>query len=405
MADSTDALDEQLNLLLRSKKKKSRRKSIAFQNSLRRSSRNLARKPVLGDAQHGFPPKPTEDRIVSQETQLFMTEIEVEDIGELKWGWKWSWLVRAVLERDVLNAFGQVTQGTDRQSVCLKRRVTLFGTVMQSYRIFREANDTKAWIYHFTEEVVEKEPLTPASPRSQRKASLESQPQSPRRLSIRFEHADSSSSLQPTAVSLQCISPAIPLAPSRVPSPELGDRRRSSIAGDDDSETSVPPQKRAQRRKSRRPSLSVEFHGMIQGGLMEQLAVKYNSASAHEDNEMYTVPNLLRRESLQFDGKIMGCLQVIWDVFDEDRQYGITVDEYLTMHKAMFRACYDDSNGDGDEDENNEDEDEDETVWDDGGSKGWSEKLARGDWDKDREGHGCLNFERFKRCWFQMADR
>jgi hypothetical protein len=387
MQDGSKDLLHELGL---KRARKKRRKSVAFGARFSRKTQADIDRQLEGLLK---PRKSAADgnRSMSQEAQLFMVEVGEDEIGELKWVNKWSWFVRAVLERDVLNAFGQFSgtgiQNPDRKPGELKRRVTLFGTVMQSYRVFHEHIDSEAWVYHFTEEIVEKEALNSAKTAPLRRKSLKNPPP---------QQAERNNNIKGTAKTLSGTSPSA-LSVSPLPSNAPMPLPSSTVESEEDQTQQM---KRRPRRKSRRPSFSVEFHSLAQGEFMDELAVKYNSAQAHEDNQMYTASNLLRRESLQFDGRIMGSLQIIWDAFDEDHQYGITVDEYLTMHKAMFRACYQPLS-----EEDKEDEDEDESVWDDGGIKGWSKVLATLDWDKDREGHGCLNFERFKRCWFEMADR
>ena len=143
----------------------------------------------------------------------------------------------------------------------------------------------------------------------------------------------------------------------------------------------------SKRRRSRKQSKDVNFHNLTGtrrgSGLMDVLKEKYNAQLADEGNEFYTDRALLRRESLQFDANVMKALQFLWTTTDKNGSGAIDEDEYMSMHRAMHTALkklgHLHEGGRTNE-----------------GQANWSIKLARKDWDGDREGSGILNFARFK---------
>jgi hypothetical protein len=71
--------------------------------------------------------------------------------------------------------------------------------------------------------------------------------------------------------------------------------------------------------------------------LMDVLSVYYKPDELDGlSNAFYTTAALLQRESLRFHPEVMSCLQVIWDLTDEDKSGGIDRDEF----EQLFRRLY-----------------------------------------------------------------
>ena len=81
---------------------------------------------------------------------------------------------------------------------------------------------------------------------------------------------------------------------------------------------------------------------------------------------------------------ISGILDHIWDATDRDGSGTIDKDEYIIMCRKVYRAIVDDTDSQ---------EAHDEIT-----------RIAEEDWDADRQGHDHLNYARFTRAWFQLAD-
>jgi Ca2+-binding EF-hand superfamily protein len=128
----------------------------------------------------------------------------------------------------------------------------------------------------------------------------------------------------------------------------------------------------------------MEYHESKDVDLMGELKKEFNFDAADQNdvsqNEFYTPQAMMRRGSLQFDEKLNACLKAIWNHFDSDQSGGLDEKEYSQMHKQMFIAVHK-------------------------SARGWSQSMVKEDWDADRGDYGHLNYKRFKKCWFTVADR
>jgi hypothetical protein len=79
-----------------------------------------------------------------------------------------------------------------------------------------------------------------------------------------------------------------------------------------------------------------------------------------------------------------GILDFIWTATDRDGSGTIDKEEYMVMCRKVYRAIVDDTNS----------PEADAEIT----------RIAEEDWDADRQGHDHLNYERFTRAWFQLAD-
>jgi hypothetical protein len=79
-----------------------------------------------------------------------------------------------------------------------------------------------------------------------------------------------------------------------------------------------------------------------------------------------------------------GILDFIWSATDKDGSGTIDKEEYMVMCRKVYRAIVDDTNS----------PEADAEI----------RKIAEEDWDVDRQGHDHLDYERFTRAWFQLAD-
>ena len=100
--------------------------------------------------------------------------------------------------------------------------------------------------------------------------------------------------------------------------------------------------------------------------------------------QFYTDLALLQRESLKHDVRVRRILDHIWAATDRDGSGTIDKEEYIIMCKKVYRAIVDDTDS----------PQADAEIL----------KIAEEDWDADRQGHDHLDYERFTRAWFQLAD-
>jgi hypothetical protein len=178
--------------------------------------------------------------------------------------------------------------------------------------------------------------------------------------------------------------------------------------------------------RRRRRSMTMEFHAEKDEDIMHALQDLYDPKRQAVGHELYTLQNLLKRESVQWDTRVRKVLDAIWKAIDIDGSGGISKDEYDAMHEQMWFAVH-----------------ELDKIKDGKGTKprkpslikkneSAAEKKARqtkhldaaearevedremrerqleslqDDWDSDCQGHKHLNYQRFTQCWFVMADR
>jgi hypothetical protein len=102
--------------------------------------------------------------------------------------------------------------------------------------------------------------------------------------------------------------------------------------------------------------------------------------TALENPEMYTNAAILTREALRFDPGILGLLDILWDVTDDNRNGTVQKEEYVTMSTKLFYVV----TGDDDQEE--------------------ARVTALEEWEHDHFGYGFLNKQRFRQSWFQLTD-
>jgi hypothetical protein len=99
-----------------------------------------------------------------------------------------------------------------------------------------------------------------------------------------------------------------------------------------------------------------------------------------ENPEMYTNTAILTREALRFDPGILGLLDILWDVTDDNRNGTVQKEEYVTMSTKLFYVV----TGDNDEED--------------------AQQTAEEEWEHDHFGFNFLNKQRFRQSWFQLTD-
>jgi hypothetical protein len=115
-----------------------------------------------------------------------------------------------------------------------------------------------------------------------------------------------------------------------------------------------------QQERARRTSASLEFHEPHTQNLVDSLKAKYNAEHA-VDEHLHTPAALMRRESLQWDQRVLDALNIIWYSSDTDSSGGIDQKEYQNMHSKMYKATH-------------------------GHLDGWTVDMANQDWEGDRDG-------------------
>jgi hypothetical protein len=114
--------------------------------------------------------------------------------------------------------------------------------------------------------------------------------------------------------------------------------------------------------------------------LITNLQEKFNHSMATKETAyLHTNSSLLTRESLQWDPRVSTALNTLWYAFDINHDGAIDAEEYVELHKKMWR-CYINS------------------------LEGWTEAISKADWERDRAGFGTLNYSRFRKCFFEMTD-
>lgn len=123
--------------------------------------------------------------------------------------------------------------------------------------------------------------------------------------------------------------------------------------------------------------------------LLGRLRTHYDPDGVHADandsqHHFYTDLALLQRESLKHDPRVRRVLDFIWEATDRDGSGTIDKDEYMVMCTKVYRAVVDDT--------------------DSPEAHAEIKRIAEEDWDADRQGHDHLDYNRFTRAWFQLAD-
>jgi hypothetical protein len=85
---------------------------------------------------------------------------------------------------------------------------------------------------------------------------------------------------------------------------------------------------------------------------------------------------------MQWDPKVSSALNTLWYHFDLNKDGSIDEAEYMVLHKKLWKGYMHMHNLDK-----------------------WSKAAAKVDWQRDCEGLGCLNYVRFRKCFFEMTDR
>ena len=123
--------------------------------------------------------------------------------------------------------------------------------------------------------------------------------------------------------------------------------------------------------------------------LMGRLRNHYDPDGIHADandsqHHFYTDLALLQRESLKHDPRVRRVLDFIWDATDRDGSGTIDKEEYMIMCRKVYRAIVDDTDSEE--------------------AHAEITRIAEEDWEADRQGHDHLDYNRFTRAWFQLAD-
>jgi hypothetical protein len=180
--------------------------------------------------------------------------------------------------------------------------------------------------------------------------------------------------------------------------------------------------------RRRRRSMTMEFHTDKDEDIMHALQDVYDPKRQAVGHELYTLQNLLRRESVQWDYRVRKVLDVIWKAIDIDGSGGISKDEYEAMHEQMYSAVHElekvkgtkaKAFGENKPGKAKKNETPEEKVarqrkvregadWREAEEAEMKKRQLDSfddDWDADCQGHKHLNYQRFTQCWFVMADR
>jgi hypothetical protein len=109
-----------------------------------------------------------------------------------------------------------------------------------------------------------------------------------------------------------------------------------------------------------------------------------HSTKSSSQHYYYTDLGLLKREALKHHPKIRKLLDQLWEASDKDGNGNLDKEEYMTMCRKVYKAVVDDS--------------------DDPEAAAERARIAEEDWAADAQGHDHLDYKRFTRAWFQLAD-
>merc|ERR1719473_942467 len=84
----------------------------------------------------------------------------------------------------------------------------------------------------------------------------------------------------------------------------------------------------------------MEFHAEKDEDIMSALQDLYDPKRQAVGHELYTLQNLLKRESVQWDYRVRTVLDKIWKAIDIDGSGGISKDEYDAMHEQMYYVVH-----------------------------------------------------------------
>lgn len=174
--------------------------------------------------------------------------------------------------------------------------------------------------------------------------------------------------------------------------------------------------------------MTMEFHAEKDEDIMSALQDLYDPKRQAVGHELYTLQNLLKRESVQWDYRVRTVLDKIWKAIDIDGSGGISKDEYDAMHEQMYYVVHElDQTKKTPEQSNlprvanlakrNETEEQkqerlervraaaEKREAEEREMKERQQASLQEDWECDSQGYKHLNYQRFTQCWFVMADR
>jgi hypothetical protein len=382
-------------------------------------------------------------------TQSMMTYTEKEEVGDnvkLKWGLKWRWFVVVSVERVLHNCFqqnmlevdetGKVTPGP----MIPKRRVTLFGSILQQY-----SDDVqKRHIYFGGRQRMQLNCLQPYQSTGSHpgKDHIKAKYDAKEGESVQANGGKSADKCEGQESNIR-----VPVA--------------DTSAGQTlDTEGRFVKVKMPSRRRN---SMTMEFHAQKDEELTLTLQNVYDPQRQAVGHELYTQQNLLKRESVKWDTRVRKVLDGIWKAIDIDGSGGISKDEYDAMHEQMWYAAHElDKQRKAEEVEAEEVEEEEEVsgerkvvatclktrnilmdnkqilaktgtaeektrrktaetaqtaeerpAWrkqakvkaavQTKGQLACREASLQDDWKADSESHTHLNYQRFTKCWFEMV--
>jgi hypothetical protein len=323
-----------------------------------------------------------------------------EDDGiKIKWGFKWKWFVVSLVERILNNAFQQAFTADNKPG----KRATVFGTILQSYLLQSPLDHCMVNRYNHLELPIQMIAAAEEAPRQETNitAADDAPDDEDYKARVLLGLVSKARVVSKPAKARKSVNVVEVAVAAVVANADLAQR---AVKAKEEKASRGKLAMEAMKKRSRRASKDMDFHNLVGerrgSGLVDVLKDKYNHHLAEEGNEFYTPNALLRRESLQFDHEVMKALSSLWKSTDKDGSGAVNEDEYMSMHKAMHCAlCKLDHLESGGREHEAQAKREHE------GQAKWDLTLARLDWDADREGSGILNFGRFKRCWFQIADR
>eukprot|EP00948_MAST-09A_sp_MAST-9A-sp1_P003084 g3084.t1 len=134
---------------------------------------------------------------------------------------------------------------------------------------------------------------------------------------------------------------------------------------------------------------SIDHHATalegVQSTLLDSLREYYigdhTSGTVHTD--LYSDKNLLRREAIRFDPKIVALLNKIWNIADSDRSKRIERKEYVNMFEKLARVL----------------------TQPGALTEVQIKEMANEEFLEDSSGSDHLNYDAFVQSWFQLTDK